>query len=128
MCGRTQAMVEWAKDRTNSNIVCIQLYSRPGHTHYMFDYGVPADVMVKLEKQNNSSWNKEGYVDASKDLHSFDSYFIVKAKNAVVTDDFDSIDTTNMTPTKIKTSFIKHQKKKVMSRYMINRFVEMIAA
>lgn len=127
ICGRTQAMIEWAKDRTDSNIVCIQLYSRPGYTHYMFDYGLAPHQEIELTKKNTSSWNKEGYVDVPSNMHSFDSYFIVKAKNAVVTEDFDSIDTTNMTPAKIKTSFIKHQKKKFMSRYMINRFVEMIA-
>lgn len=128
ICGRTQALIDWAKDRTNSHMVCIQLYSRPGYNHYAFEYGLAIDRKIELNRKNTSSWNKEGYIEIPSDLHGFDSYFVVKAKNAVITEDFDSIDTTNMTPTKIKTSFIKHQKKKFMSRYMINRFVEMIAA
>jgi hypothetical protein len=127
VCARTQALVEWVKDRTNSRIVCMQLYSRHGSGHYVFEYGTGIDRRAELEKKNNSQWNKESYIEVPNDLHAFDSYFIVKAKNAVVTDDFGEIDTTNMTPTKIKTSFIKHQKKKFMSRYMINKFVEMIA-
>jgi hypothetical protein len=127
VCARTQALVDWVKDRTSSRIVCMQLYPRHGSTHYVFEYGTGIDRRAELEKKNNSQWNKESYIEVPNDLHAFDSYFIVKAKNAFVTDDFEEIDTTNMTPTKIKTSFIKHQKKKFMSRYMINRFVEMIA-
>ena len=125
---RTQGLISWAKDRTQSNIVCIQLYSRPGHNHYVFNYGLDINRKIELERKNTSQWNRENYVDVPNDLHSYDSLFIVKAKNAVMTEEFDNIDTSNMTATKIKTSFIKHQKKKFMSRYMINRFVEMIAA
>jgi len=128
VCARTQALVEWAKDRTNSHIVCMQLYSRHGSGHYVFEYGTGIDRKAEMEKKNNSQWNKESYIEVPNDLHAFDSYFIVKAKNSVVTEDFEEVDTTNMTPTKIKSTFIKHQKKKFMSRYMINRFIEMIAA
>jgi hypothetical protein len=124
---RTQALIAWAKDRTSANIVCIQLYARPGHNHYIFNYGIDPVRLADLNRKNTSQWNRENYIEVPNDLHSYDSLFIVKAKNAVLTEDFEDIDTSNMTATKIKTSFIKHQKKKFMSRYMVNRFVEMIA-
>jgi hypothetical protein len=125
----TQALVNWVRDRTGANIVCIELTNQAGFAHNVFwsndDNG---NKDLNLNKEAQSQWNKESYCEASQTNHAYDSFFIVKAKNAVMVDDFEDIDTTNMTPSKIKNQFIKYQKKKYMSRYMINRFVEMIAA
>jgi hypothetical protein len=123
----TQGLVQWVKDRTGGHVVCIELTNSPGYIHNAFNV-VGIHPNADTNKNAQSQWSKESYVEVPTTNHAYDSFFVVKAKNAVCFDEFDNIDTSNLTPSKIKNTFIKYQKKKVMSRYMINRFVEMIAA
>ena len=123
----TQGLVQWVKDRTGGHVVCIELTNSPGYIHNAFNVeGIHPNA--DTNKNAQSQWSKESYVEVPTTNHAYDSFFVVKARNAVCFDEFDNIDTSNLTPSKIKNTFIKYQKKKVMSRYMINRFVEMIAA
>jgi hypothetical protein len=82
---------------------------------------VPAPVFADY----NAYANK----DAAKELKpcGFDSVFVVKMPRKASEDAYEDLDMTNTTYTRLKSQFVKSLSRKIVSRSLVNRMVEVVA-
>lgn len=90
-------------------------------------YKVFRGVADADEASYTKKYVKEGWVAAHPRAHSYNEKFILRANNAVENSDLDEVLAEKRTAIGIRNGFIKAMNQNIVSRTMLNRFIDLIA-
>ena len=132
-------ILDWFRKVTNSKIFGFYLtdstrQSKNAIDRYYVDENKQSLHEIRMK-------NYHGYYDVEKNLlkkmkeqkfiqsnlPGFDSFFIISGGNSLITENEEMEITGNITANKLKTAFMKYNKKKTINRVLVSRFITGIA-
>jgi hypothetical protein len=121
-------MIKIFRDVTGSKaiafFICDQKTSAPYHVINGWSRNV--EDAESYEKKNKQ-YMKEGWTTASNTCHLYDEKFIIRGNSAVEYGDLDEILADKSSNVGIRNGFIKAMNQNLVSRVMLNRFIQLIA-
>ena len=121
-------MIDIFKTVTGTKAICFYLNeSRSTVGLYAFAGKYEPDLVRNKLEEANRQYYKEGWTTAMNSSHAYDEKFILRANNAVENSDLDEILMGKTSTVGIRNGFIKAMNKNIVSRTMLNRFIDVIA-
>ena len=128
------------RDRTKTNAIGFFLYGRKDlkyMTHMFTEYGINKKTgrMEQIHSNAHSenirkqmeSWKDNGFAVVNSSITGYTEQYIVRADTKIDdTDEFEKIGA-DASMTRIKNAFVNNASKRMKSRVMLNRFIDLIA-
>ena len=117
------------REVTGAKAICFFLCDQKTSVPYYMasESGMDNNYSDEVYDMKNKQYIKEGWTVANPKNHLYNEKFIIRANNSVENNDLDDILSTKTSNVGIRNGFIKAMNKNLVSRVMLNRFIELIA-
>ena len=123
----TQALTKMIKDRTGCNLIHFHLETcrKAENAGYRYFTG---DETEEQKQKINKMYDDEGFFVATK-KSNFDEVFVVKSTTEIEFgfDEDEFLESKKKSFTSLKSAFLKMNDRRITSRVMLNRFIDMIS-
>jgi hypothetical protein len=129
-------MIQMFKEYTGSKAICFFLcdsktslppWTYAGNVYYSKYNGVFVGDGNKIYTDASHTYCKEGWALADPDGNPYDGKFIIRANNSVDNADLEDTLSTRTSNVGIRNAFVKAMNSTMVSRVMLNRFIDLIA-
>ena len=124
----TQALTKMIKDRTGCNLIHFHLETCRKAENAGYRYFTGDETEEQKQKINNM-YDDEGFFIATK-KSNFDEVFVIKSTTEIEFgfDEDEFLESKKKSFTSLKSAFLKMNDRRITSRVMLNRFIDMISA
>lgn len=135
-CTIENNMIRMFKEYTGSKAICFFLcdsktslppWTYAGNVYYSKYNGVFVGDGNKIYADASHTYCKEGWALADPDGNPYDGKFIIRANNSVDNADLEDTLSTRTSNVGIRNAFVKAMNSTMVSRVMLNRFIDLIA-
>lgn len=123
----TQALTQMIKDRTGCNLIHFHLETcrKAENAGYRYFTG---DENEEQKQKINKMYDDEGFFVATK-KSNFDEVFVIKSTTEIEFgfDEDEFLESKKKSFTSLKSAFLKMNDRRITSRVMLNRFIDMIS-
>lgn len=123
----TQALTKMIKDRTGCNLIHFHLETcrKAENAGYRYFTG---DETEEQKQKINKMYDDEGFFVATK-KSNFDEVFVIKSTTEIEFgfDEDEFLESKKKSFTSLKSAFLKMNDRRITSRVMLNRFIDMIS-